>query len=164
MFDKSRIKGQLKQWIIIKWKLLLNVRQAINVVRLPFMMSDCVMKLGPGGWVRSPRMVEVEEVEVVEGVALSGRRKRKGKEEMAVTTGTLVTSERRKGGNDSLQGWVDLPPGTTTVNQGTQRPQEYSTYVYVRLGCHLPYYFVSDIKLVFIQLLILWLVVMLSPL
>ena len=88
------------------------------------MMSDCVMKLGPGGWVRSPRMV----VEEVEGVALSGWRKRKGKEEMAVSTRTLVTSERRKGGNNTLQGWVDLLPGTTTVNQGTQRPQEYSIY------------------------------------
>ena len=37
-----------------------------------------------------------------EGVALLGWRKRKGKEEMGVSR-TVVTSERRKGG-DTLQG------------------------------------------------------------
>ena len=57
------------------------------------------MKVGPGESSESPRMAG----EVVEGVDLSRWRKRKGKEEMAVT-GTVVTSERRKGGNDSLQG------------------------------------------------------------
>ena len=57
------------------------------------------MKVGPGESSESPRMVG----EVVEGVDLSRWRKRKGKEEMAVT-GTVVTSERRKGGNDSLEG------------------------------------------------------------